>query len=564
MEYYKYYDELLSAIEAEETDPALIVSAVKDIMNKIAQTLHIARISEISITRPSNYAIDGEKMKFNTVYDERFDEEVFININYPEMFQQYANVRVYPVRGTVWNEKEKNFIINVCKLKAIAIHRTGLIRQIVNGENTDLLTGVSNNQGFAKKMQYKMPYYGYVVFFINLKNFKLVNLRYGMENGDYFLKQFARRLYDFASGEGEGCCRLGGDNFIVIVSKTKESGFYEKFSQVTVDITYKGVTEPVKVLAIIGEYVVDPNDNNVTLDDIFTKASFANATARRQGKFSCKFNNVVGNEVIKRKTIISMFSKALENEELQAYYQPKVDIRNGRLCGCEALVRWFRDGQLVSPGEFIPFIETNDYVTAMDLYMLERVCKDLRGWIDEGLDPVKVSVNFSRHDLSVENLVDKTVAIIDKYGIDHSYIEIELTETTNFDDIQVMRSFTEGLRNNNIGVSMDDFGTGYSSLNLLKNLDFNVVKLDRAFVSSVDKQEGNKDILIFEDVVSMLDHLGMSVVSEGVETQAQLEFVKKTKCNVVQGFIFDKPLSKKDFENKLRNRSYVDNISKNS
>jgi len=186
----------------------------------------------------------------------------------------------------------------------------------------------------------------------------------------------------------------------------------------------------------------------------------------------------------------------------------------------------------------------------LDFYMLERVCKDIRMWLDEGKKVVKVSVNFSRRHLGDMNLVDHIVEVVDRYQVPHEYIEIELTESTTDGDFQDLCRIVTGLQRAGFKTSVDDFGMGYSSLNLIKELPWNVLKIDRSLLEPIASGEQNGSIMLTH-VISMAQEMGLECIVEGVETTEQIKFLKQHNCYLAQGFFFDKPLPKGEFEKRL-------------
>ena len=187
--------------------------------------------------------------------------------------------------------------------------------------------------------------------------------------------------------------------------------------------------------------------------------------------------------------------------------------------------------------------------------MLEEVCADLRKWLDSGIEPVRISINYSTLNLQNPRLADDTMAILEKYDIDPGYIEIELTETNGFEDNERMSKFISKMHEYGITISMDDFGTGYSSLNIFKNLDFDVVKLDKTFIDNIENGI-EKDTVIMINMIKMLKELKIEIIAEGVETTKQLDFLRKHGCNFVQGYYFSKPVSREEFTEKLKGQPH--------
>ena len=205
--------------------------------------------------------------------------------------------------------------------------------------------------------------------------------------------------------------------------------------------------------------------------------------------------------------------------------------------------------------EFIPVLEMNSLISKLDFYMLEHVCKHLRKWLDDGKDPVRVSVNFSRKNLIDINLTDSIIEVIDRYNVPHEYIEVELTETTEDVLFSDLRRVVNGLRERGVFATVDDFGVGYSSINLIREIPWDVLKVDKSFVPEKIEDE-NISNKMFAHVVGIAHDIGLECVVEGVETKEQIEILKKNGCKIAQGYYFDKPLPKPDFEERLDKKTY--------
>lgn len=238
--------------------------------------------------------------------------------------------------------------------------------------------------------------------------------------------------------------------------------------------------------------------------------------------------------------------RALEAGEFELYLQAKYSLPEESVGGAEALVRWKNSkGELLPPGAFIPLFERNGFITKLDFYMLEHVCKTMRTWADQGLKPVPVSVNFSRRHIGCPDFSGKVCSIVDHYRIPRSMIEIELTETAMIGSEDILADFLIHLHKTGLKLSIDDFGTGYSSLGLLKNLPVDVVKLDRCFfVKSGDEERG---LAVIESIIKMTKVLGIRTVAEGVEEEETVALLKRFQCDMIQGFYYAKPIPAAEF-----------------
>ena len=298
--------------------------------------------------------------------------------------------------------------------------------------------------------------------------------------------------------------------------------------------------------------------------DIMDRLVTSSQTAKMGGKDSIVFFDdkmEVGKE--KRMKIQQLFPIALKNEEFKVFYQPKIDIETGELIGAEALCRWFRDGKIVPPMEFIPILEQNTDICQLDFYMLDHTCKDIRRWLDEGRKVVRVSVNLSRKHMMDVDLLEHIMEIVDRNNVPHEYIEIELTETTTDVEFRDLKRVVSGLQQAGICTSVDDFGMGYSSLNLIREIPWNVLKVDRSFLPLDDDNSQSTRSVMFKYVVGMAKELGLECIAEGVETEKQVKILRDNQCIFAQGYFFDKPLPLSEFEERLSSHRYKIDASEN-
>ena len=389
---------------------------------------------------------------------------------------------------------------------------------------------------------------------IDLKHFSAVNEQAGKENGDIVLRNYGKML-EKAMGKEGIVCRLGGDNFVLLFSTEKLGAVTEILHGASVRYgeepeqeaeisAFAGVcsfTEgdripnPGGVMErIIPPYQIAKRDNHP--DIIFYDQSFL-----QEKKHAAK---------VQRK-----FNKALENENIVVYYQPKVDIQSRKIVGAEALCRWIWKGDIIPPMEFIPILERGNDICRLDFYMLDHVCKDIRRWLDEGKQLVRISVNLSRMHMSDKKLFEHIVSIIDANHVPRGLIEIELTETTTDVEFRDLKRVVGQLQEAEIATSVDDFGVGYSSLNLIKQIPWDVLKLDKSILpSDAEEERGNH---MFAHVIAMAHEIGLICVAEGVETEEQLEIMRNYGCRIAQGFLFDRPVPVADFEKKLEEKQAV-------
>ena len=383
--------------------------------------------------------------------------------------------------------------------------------------------------------------------YFNIKHFSSINDRFGRDCATNIMKQFIHGIQEKILYE-ECICRVGGDNFVVLFKKDNLNIIKNYLSGMPITFNDE---EAVTVTTTAGYYMIPEATESATdvMDRISTAYQLAKSVYKRPFLF---YDDEIMHHQTHVKEIEMMFPSAIENEEFKVFYQPKTQLNNYQLAGAEALCRWFRNGKVISPGEFIPVLEGSKAICTLDFYMLDHVCRDIRRWLDEGREAVKVSVNLSRLHLGDEDLLESILRIIDKYKVPHHFIEIELTETTTDVDYKELKKIVYGLREQDISTSVDDFGVGYSSLNLIREMPWNVLKIDKSFLPTQEEENNDPSkVKMLRHIITMSQDLGLECIVEGVETAEQVKLLKDCKCYLAQGFYFDRPLPVKEFEQKL-------------
>ena len=437
------------------------------------------------------------------------------------------------------------------------VSRKRLIRTLEEFGFSDM-DGYANFRAFARYLDIKNAENklgGKVAFHIDLHNFTMVNQEIGRENGDVVLKKYYNMIKD-AIGDTGIVTRLGGDKFVGIFDRKVKRSVYDIFSGVPVSF---GELDDKKIMvaAAAGIFML-PNPYMLKgYGDIMDKIMMASSTAKREASGSI----VVYDDKMKKskehmKKVQNEYRAALEKEEFKVYYQPKVDIENNLIIGAEALCRWVQDNRIIPPDDFIPVLEMNTDICDLDFYMLEHVCQDIRRWLDEGRYVVRISVNFSRKHLVSVDFLDHIINIVDKYEVPHEYIEVELTETTTDVLFGDLKRVVCGLQEQGIWTAVDDFGVGYSSLNLIRDIPWNVLKIDKSIVPKNVEENESISNKMFKHVISLAHDIGLECVIEGVETLDQLEVLRENGCNIAQGYFFDRPLKLTDFESRLEQKIY--------
>ena len=458
-------------------------------------------------------------------------------------------VHIDPYRGRSFSQQREKMLLFLSR-ELYFVYNWLLMHDLFDQiATTDLETGVKTPAAmmqYAGRLLAEGGLQDYHIVFYNVHNFKYVNKVFSYAEGDMILHKYAMLVQSYLH-ETEMLARLGGDNFLVLIKAEHTEEFLTKIQNIR--LPYKN--EQREKCFILGATVGYSNLIGVThTRELMARSSVAYQQARKRGAGNVVcFTEEVRQALMADQSVLSNFLPALEAEEFVVYYQPKVNIKDKSLYGAEALVRWMRDGQLIPPGQFIPVLERDGSICQLDYYVLRKVCQFIRQRKEQGKETVCISVNFSRKHLEDEDMVERISAILEEYGTDPSAIEIELTESEDYQNYEIMTRIVTRLLAKGINTSMDDFGTGFSSLSMIKNLDLSVIKIDKSLIpldsASADKE---KDRILFGHIVSLIRQLGKKTVAEGVETEEQLAYLREAGCDIVQGFIFDKPLPQDEFE----------------
>lgn len=386
----------------------------------------------------------------------------------------------------------------------------------------------------------------YDIISLDVDRFKVINDLYGTDEGNKILRYIAYILNSITNCDYESCGRLYADNFAIC--KLRQEGYEEKIAEILkkhLDI----YPLDINISLCFGIYSVE--DRNMSVASMCDRANMALKNVKGSyKKMYAHYEETHRNILLEEQEIINDMNNALKNGEFEVYFQPKYILSDVKLSGAEALVRWMHPKKgAIPPLKFIPIFEKTGFITSMDEYVWEFICKTLRKWIDAGLTVVPISVNVSRIDIYNPNLCQTLKGLIDKYNIPINLLELEITETSYMENPSQLIETVIKLKELGFTVEMDDFGTGYSSLNMLNQVPVDVLKLDLRFMKSVSSSGKSANIL--NSIVSMARWLDLPVVAEGVETEEQVSFLKSIGCNKGQGYYFSKPMPCNDFEKLL-------------
>ncbi len=390
----------------------------------------------------------------------------------------------------------------------------------------------------------------YALFFFDIVKFKAINDIFGFKEGDAFLVYIAERLKNGRLPVASAC-RVSADRFAFLADVT-EMRAEDIANALLEDI--RNYRIPFEVLINIGVYIVPKTE--LSGDAMLDRAILAQEAIK--GSYSNRisfYDDDLRDAMLSEQEIFSDMNNALAQEQFVVYYQPQYNHSTGMLVGAEALVRWQHPIKgMISPGRFIPIFEKNGFITKLDLYVFEQVAKFLRRSFDKNYSTVPISVNFSKNDIFSPDFVDTLEVIRKKYDIPAKYLRIEITESILVGNSKAVNEIIERLRELGYTIEMDDFGSGYSSLNVLKDLDFDVIKLDMLFLEGQGKNSRGGTILA--SVVNMAKWLRLPIIAEGVETIEQADFLKSIGCNFIQGYLYSKPLPEAEYI-ELVSRSHI-------
>lgn len=533
------------------------LDVLRDAFEPLSSVLGIGRLESYFY---ENSAIEHIQTGYKTVYyDSSRSGEEFLTERFITNEGHIVVFRLFSLAGReAWSDDEKRRLRLVIKLVFTFRNRNNLIKVVDNLTYFDQEIGVHNLRYYLRYLgvlHEKEELEGHTAICFNLKRFTAINNRLGRTKGTYVMRRFANEVAALLN-EGEMICRLVSDNFIMLVKTENAENIVDAL--LGMDIVYNSDTgDSIHVSANVGVYSITDNSHIELASDIMDRISAAAHIARESAEHDViHFNESMLAVREKNIKIVTMFPQALKNEEFMVYYQPKISMEDYTMTGAEALCRWQHDGKVVSPGDFIPVLERSMEICDLDFYILDHVCMHMRKWLDMGKKPVQISINFSRRHMSDLDLLSHIIRIVDKYSVPHELIEIELTETTSDVEFKDLKRVVRGLQEAGFSTSVDDFGVGYSSLTLIKDIPWDVLKVDKSFLPSVDDSEDRQKRIMFKYVLAMAQEMGLECIAEGVETKEQLDLLKENCCDFAQGFFFDRPLPVEEFEKRLDDKVY--------
>lgn len=518
-----------------------IRQALKEVMQSVFVNGEIFDISRI------NTVITSVNIGFNELHDEKSIIRISMKLNV------YA-ADVILLIGII--SLNMIIIISIIVINIVSISKTVHEKKgLAKVYYFDPASGGKNMQYFydrarliLKRKRNKYP--EYAILDVRMQKYDSYCTCYGVERGMELIEILYNELSKSVN-KYEVLAHSEKADFALLLGYTDKEELYNRIISITNGLKCASGDDNSKFN--VGIYEVD--DGNIDTECMYNFAGVAlNSIAESEDGSICTYNTKMRDEKLWVNMVENDMKHAMENGEFQVYLQPKYSTKEEKLSGAEALVRWIHPTRgFISPGRFVPIFEKNGFVLNLDDFMISEVAKQQAKWMSGGKELFPISVNVSRAHFTRADLAEHICGIVDKYGVPHDKIELELTESAFFDDKEVLIKTVKKLKEYGFEISMDDFGAGYSSLNSLKEMPLDVLKLDAEFFRGEDDE--NRGEVIVGEAITLAKKLNMRIVAEGIETREQVDSLARMDCDLIQGYYFAKPMPISEFEE----RAYGDN-----
>ncbi|MBO5571428.1 MAG: GGDEF and EAL domain-containing protein [Ruminococcus sp.] len=421
--------------------------------------------------------------------------------------------------------------------KDLRIERLAYIDEVTEIANRNKLL----KEGTSIYDSSKLLHYNFWIIVLDIDRFHIINDTCGYENGNTILKNFAHILYKFVTPGGLAA-RISGDNFALILRdygdddlpvRTVKS-IQDEFARLAVD-QLSSIN-----LSCSAGYSMLPRDGK-SFRDILDHAEFALKSASGSQGCICAYEPSMHDSIIGNTEMEKALALAIEKNELQLFYQPKIDLATNKIMGVEALIRWIKpDGTIISPDVFVPIAESSHLIGKISDYVLNEGCRQNKLWQKMGYPNIVMSINFASTDFYQTDLKDKVFEALARSGLDAQWLEVELTETLALSDVNFAIAQMNKLRELGVKLAMDDFGTGYSSLSYLQTLPITLLKLDRSFITDIEHD--NIAYEIVSAVIRIAKSKKIETIAEGIENHVQESILRMAGCDYAQGYLYGKPM----------------------
>lgn len=542
----------LSSVVEQSADSVIItdIHAVIEYVNTAFETITGYSREEAIGSKP-NLVKSG-------LHDDEFFTHMWQTILKGEMFcdvfmNRKKNGKTYYEEKTItplWDNKGEKIthFISTGKDITLQVQANARLKQLAYYDD---LTSLPNRTLLTERIKYALSRLKgqegkLAILVIGLDRFKMVNDTLGYEVGDALLRTQAERLCELVQPE-DTVAHFGGDKFIILLESAQSLKDIPKFAEVVLE----KLTEPFshdehELFCTAGVGISMYPDDGADVSSLLQSAERAMYNAKSSGPSAYQFYTAdMNTSALKRLSMEAGLRRAIKREEFQLYYQPQVALTTGSIMGMEALLRWKHpQWGMVSPVDFMPLLEETGLIVSVGQWVLERACEDLYSWQQAGWPSLRMAVNLSTLEFQQKGLPKIISSALAHSGLASGSLEIELTEGIVMHNLSSAITILRTLRQMGLRLVMDDFGTGYSSLSHLKRLPLHVLKLDKSFVLGVPHDPS--DVGITRAVITVAHSLGLEVVAEGVENEEQIAFLHNEQCDIIQGYLFSRPLIAED------------------
>lgn len=578
------YKITMSVLEKDDMDkPLLAVGIIESIDEDVRQTEMIYALGSnfdsiyyvdvdsdkvyVYTVNPAVKSMIGEKLRSIPGYEELMadyvhktviadDQETMLyETSLDNLRKQFKNKNAYQYDYRIFRDGK----IKHCRAKFVNASEKGTFHAMIAGFSdissekerelermayVDRVTGGPNYESFQKKLRDMVPS-GYLIS-MDIHSFKIINSICGVSKGDETLKGIwkciEKVLYD-----GDIAGHINADRFVIFSNTFDERKVRHKLKLLREDL--QNLSETLKIPSVIPYFGITKWSPGKKVEEAYSEANFAkNQIKDRKDVDSQFYSEADTTKMLEEKAMEDAFFDDMHNNRFEVWYQPKYSPEDEKLVGAEGLVRWrLKDGSLMPPGKFIPLFERDGLIKVLDEYVFRKVCNKQIEWKNNGLDVIPVSINLSRASLYFESVVNQYHSIASEIGVDTELVPIEITESAAIDNENI-KGLADRFHSNGFPLLVDDFGAGYSSLATLNMKCFDTLKIDKSLIDYIGDFSGEK---LLEHTIALAKDLGLNVTAEGVETEDQVDFLRKINCDSIQGYYYSKPLPEDEFKQLL-------------
>lgn len=533
-------EELKEVLNADERNAELVAN-IDELLSPVVEDVTDA-VEYIENNKDTVY-IDGVEYIYyrTTLTFECLEGDVVWNI-FTIVSQDYVHNRFRIINLDFYTLVGIFLIVFIISLIAVLILTRRQRKTIEKIAYVDPVTGGDNYPMFIRKLRASDIRKG-AFLSLDLVEFNSVSVAVGASKSDKVLGA-VQECIQKSLGDDDLVAHVGRNNFSLFLNYTDPvsvKGRVEEFAGKLFDLSHDMNVPHIKIRC--GAYISDYFTGD-DIDSCYNCAGQAKEMARKKGKAYWLYDESDNAQVLMERQLADYFADAIENKEFEVWYQPKYSVQTGKIVGAEALVRWRRNGELISPGKFIPLFESNGMISRLDEYMFREVCRRQKMRAEAGKRVEPVSVNLSRATMYNDRITDKYMGILKRYDVDVKQVQIEITESAVIGKENLVELLHE-FRSMGEHILLDDFGTGYSSLSMLSSKCFDTLKIDKSLVDDIGSETG---ITLISNIINMAHELDMSVTAEGVEEKEQCEQLRSLNCDAIQGFFFSRPLPMADYE----------------